>query len=120
MSPWISSDRYGPLESEANSIVRGMGLMGHDEFARRSFDYFIYRYNEAGYLTTGYTMVGTGEHLWTLAEHYERVPDEAWLKAIAPKVARVVQVDRGPAGQDQAARRPRPSACRSTACSRRA
>ena len=88
VSPWISSDRYGPLESEANSIVRGMGLMGHDEFARRSLDYFIGRYNKAGYLTTGYTMVGTGEHLWTLAEHYQRVPDEAWLKAIAPEVAR--------------------------------
>jgi hypothetical protein len=89
VSPWISSDRYGPLESEANSIVRGMGLMGHDEFARRSLDYFIARYNQAGYLTTGYTMVGTGEHLWTLGEHYQRVPDEAWLKAIAPQVARV-------------------------------
>jgi hypothetical protein len=88
VSPWISSDRYGPLESEANSIVRGMGLMGHDEFARRSLDYFIGRYNKAGYLTTGYTMVGTGEHLWTLAEHYQRVQDEPWLKAIAPQVAR--------------------------------
>ncbi len=89
VSPWISSDRYGPLESESNSIIRGMGLLGHDEFARRSLDYFINRYNEAGYLTTGYTMVGTGEHLWTLAEHHQRVPDEPWLKAHAPQVARV-------------------------------
>ena len=32
VSPWISSDRYGPLESEANSIIRGMGMLGHDEF----------------------------------------------------------------------------------------
>ncbi len=48
VSPWISSDRYGPLESEANSIVRGMGLLGHDEFAQRSLDYFIARYNPAG------------------------------------------------------------------------
>ncbi|MBN1851379.1 MAG: NPCBM/NEW2 domain-containing protein [Pirellulales bacterium] len=91
VSPWISSDRYGPLESEANSIVRGMGLLGHDAFARRSLDYFIRRYNEAGYLTTGYTMVGTGEHLWTLAEHYERTQDKAWLQAIAPEVSRVCQ-----------------------------
>ena len=91
VSPWISSDRYGPLESEANSIVRGMGLMGFDEFARRSLDYFIARYNKAGYLTTGYTMVGTGEHLWTLAEHYQRVPDEPWLKSIAPQVVRACQ-----------------------------
>ena len=91
VSPWISSDRYGPLESEANSIVRGMGMMGHDEFAQRSFDYFIHRYNQAGYLTTGYTMVGTGEHLWTLAEHYQRVPDDSWLKSVAPKVAQACQ-----------------------------
>ncbi len=89
VSPWISSDRYGPLESEANSIVRGMGLLGHDEFTRRSLDYFINRYNSAGYLTTGYTMVGTGEHLWTLAEHYQRTQEQAWLKTIAPEVARV-------------------------------
>ena len=31
-------------------------------------------------------MVGTGEHLWTLAEHCERTQDEAWLKTIAPEV----------------------------------
>jgi hypothetical protein len=89
VSPWISSDRYGPLESEANSIIRGMGLLGHDEFARRSLDYFLARYNDAGYLTTGYTMVGTGEHLWTLAEHYARDPDTEWLQAVAGDVARV-------------------------------
>ncbi len=88
VSPWISSDRYGPLESEANSIVRGMGLMGHEEFSRRSLEFFIGRYNDAGFLTTGYTMVGTGEHLWTLAEHYLRVRDERWLQTIAPEVAR--------------------------------
>ncbi len=91
VSAWISSDRYGPLESEANSIIRGMGLMGHDEFAQRSFDYFIARYNKAGYLTTGYTMVGTGEHLWTLAEHHQRVQDDQWLTAVAPQLARVCQ-----------------------------
>jgi len=89
VSPWISSDRYGPLESEANSIVRGMGMLGHDEFSQRSLDYFIRRYNEAGYLTTGYTMVGTGEHLWTLAEQYERVPNEEWLKANSAEIARM-------------------------------
>jgi hypothetical protein len=33
-------------------------------------------------------MVGTGEHLWTLAEHHERTRDEAWLKEVAPEVAR--------------------------------
>ncbi|MHB8863951.1 MAG: NPCBM/NEW2 domain-containing protein [Pirellulaceae bacterium] len=89
VSPWISSDRYGPLESEANSIVRGMSLLGHEEFARRSLDYFVRRYNEAGYLTTGYTMVGTGEHLWTLAEHEWRTEDRPWLIDVAPELVRV-------------------------------
>jgi hypothetical protein len=89
IAPWISADRYGPLESEANSILRGLGMWGHDEFARRGFDYFVHRYNRAGYLTTGYTIVGTGWHLWTLAEHYERTQDRAWLQSIAPEVARV-------------------------------
>lgn len=89
VSPWISSDRYGPLESEANSIIRGMGMFGHAEFAQRSLDFFIHRYNAAGFLTTGYTIVGTGEHLWTLAEHYERTQDRAWLEKIGSEVARV-------------------------------
>jgi hypothetical protein len=91
VSAWISSDRYGPLESEANSIVRGMDMMGQTDFARRSLEFFIKRYNKQGYLTTGYTMVGTGEHLWTLAEHYQRTRDRAWMQKIAPEVARVCQ-----------------------------
>jgi len=91
VSPWISSDRYGPLESESNSIIRGMGLMGHDDFARRSLEFFIKRYNAAGFLTTGYTVVGTGEHLWTLAEHFNRTQDRAWLESVSPEVARVCQ-----------------------------
>ena len=91
VSPWISSDRYGPLESEANSIIRGMDMIGQTDFARGSLEFFIKRYNRAGYLTTGYTMVGTGEHLWTLAEHYERTHDRAWMQRIAPEVSRVCQ-----------------------------
>ena len=91
VSPWIGADRYGPLESESNSIIRGMDMMGQTEFARRSLEFFIHRYNKAGFLTTGYTLVGTGEHLWTLAEHYERTRDREWMKRIAPDVARVCQ-----------------------------
>ena len=41
VSPWISSDRYGPLESEAQAVINGMSLLGHEEFARRSLDFFI-------------------------------------------------------------------------------
>ena len=86
---WISSDRYGPLESEAHSVIRGMDLMGHEDFARRSLDFFINKYNPAGYLTTGYTVMGTGWHLWTLSEHYQLTNDSQWLKKVAPEVARV-------------------------------
>ena len=89
IAPWISSPVYGPLESEANSIILGMDLMGHHDFARRSLDFFIKRYSPAGFLTTGYTLVGTGWHLWTLAEHYRLTRDSAWLRRASPDVARV-------------------------------
>lgn len=89
IAAWIASDRYGPLESEAHSIILGMGRLGHIEFAQRSLDYFIKQYNEKGFLTTGYTLMGTGWHLWTLAEHFKLSRDEAWLKAAASEVSRV-------------------------------
>jgi hypothetical protein len=88
VSPWISSDRYGPLESEANSIIRGMGFFGHEDFARRSLDFFEHRLSPEGYLTTGYTLIGTGEHLWTLGEHFDVSRDSEWLRRVAPGVAR--------------------------------
>ncbi len=91
IAAWIASDRYGPLESEAHSVIRGMDLMGHEDFARRSLDFFINKYNPAGYLTTGYTVMGTGWHLWTLAEHYQLTKDSQWFKKVAPEVARVCQ-----------------------------
>ena len=91
VAAYIASDRYGPLESEAHSVIRGMDMMGHEAFARHSLEYFIHRYNTAGYLTTGYTMMGTGWHLWTLAEHYARTHDRDWLVRVMPEVARVCQ-----------------------------
>ncbi len=36
IAPWIAAMSYGPLESEANSVIRGMDFMGHEEFARRA------------------------------------------------------------------------------------
>ena len=33
---WTSSDRYGALESESQPVIRGMDMMGHQEFARRA------------------------------------------------------------------------------------
>lgn len=87
--PWIASMAYGPLESEAHSIIYGMDLMGWHEFSRRSLEFFIHKYNDAGYLTTGYTLVGTGWHLWTLAEHYRLTGDKEWLIKHADKISKV-------------------------------
>ncbi len=87
IAAWIASDRYGPLESEAQAVIRGMDLMGHDQFARRSLDFFVERYHSSGYLTTGYTLIGTGWHLWTLTDHFDRTQDREWLARVAPKVA---------------------------------
>ncbi|HTL27725.1 MAG TPA: NPCBM/NEW2 domain-containing protein, partial [Tepidisphaeraceae bacterium] len=91
VQPWISSINYGPLESEANSVIRGMDLLGHDDFARKSFDYFISKYAPSGMLTTGYTLMGTGWHLQTLGQHYALYRDADWLKSVAPKVATACQ-----------------------------
>ncbi|MCC6127323.1 MAG: NPCBM/NEW2 domain-containing protein [Pirellulales bacterium] len=86
VSAWASADRYGPLESESNSVIRGMDMNGQTDFARRSLDFFLKQCNEAGFITTGYTIVGTGEVLWTLGEHYQRTRDRAWMKQIAPEI----------------------------------
>ena len=91
VAPWIAAMSYGPLESEANSVIRGMDFMGHGEFARRGLDFFIHRYNTNGFLTTGYTTFGTAWHLWTLGEHYQLYRDKAWLGGVAPEVERVAE-----------------------------
>jgi hypothetical protein len=64
-----------------------MDLSGHHDFACRSLEYFIHRYNPRGYLAQGYTVVGTGQHLWTLGEHYALTRDREWLRGVAPQVA---------------------------------
>lgn len=86
---WTSADRYGALESESHPVIRGMDMMGHQDFARDALEFFIARYNDAGYLTTGYTMMGTGWHLWTMVEYVERAADMEWFKKNAPEFARV-------------------------------
>jgi hypothetical protein len=91
IAPWIAAMSYGPLESEANSVIRGMDFMGHEEFARRGLDFFIHRYNTNGFLTTGYTTFGTAWHLWTLGEHYQLYREQDWLRQAAPEVERVVE-----------------------------
>ncbi|MDY0169868.1 MAG: NPCBM/NEW2 domain-containing protein, partial [Thermoguttaceae bacterium] len=86
---WTSADRYGSLESESQPIIRGMDMMGQHDYARRGLDFFIARYNEAGFLTTGYTVMGSGWHLWTLAEFVDRSHDVDWFRGVAPEVARM-------------------------------
>jgi hypothetical protein len=86
VEPWIASVSYGPLESESNSIIRGMDLMGHADFTRHCLDYFISKYAPSGLLTTGYTLMGTGWHLQTLGQHYSLWHDADWLKGVAAKV----------------------------------
>lgn len=89
VAAWIAAISYGPLESEAHSVIRGMDFMGHTDFARRSLDFFVHRYNTNGFLTTGYTTFGTAWHLWTLGEHYQLSRDKNWLRQNAPELARV-------------------------------
>jgi hypothetical protein len=91
VAPWIAAMSYGPLESEAHSVIRGMEFMGHGEFARRGLDFFIHRYNTNGFLTTGYTTFGTAWHLWTLGEHYQLYRDTNWLRQAAPEIERVAE-----------------------------
>ncbi len=89
IDPWTSADRYGALESESQPILRGMDMLGQQDFARRGLDFFVARYNEAGFLTTGYTIMGSGWHLWTLAEFVDRSQDLEWFGKVAPEVARM-------------------------------
>jgi hypothetical protein len=89
VAAWIAAVFYGPLESESHSVIRGMDFMGHEDFARRSLDFFVHRYNTNGFLTTGYTTFGTAWHLWTLGQHYELSRDKDWLEQVAPEIARV-------------------------------
>ena len=91
IAPWIAAMSYGPLESEAHSVIRGMDFFGHSDFARRGLEFFIHRYNAQGFLTTGYTTFGTAWHLWTLGEHYALAPDPQWLRRVAPEIVRVGQ-----------------------------
>ncbi|GMW02749.1 MAG: hypothetical protein AMXMBFR84_38850 [Candidatus Hydrogenedentota bacterium] len=91
VAPWIASWHYGPLESEGHSILRGMAYCGHPDFTRRGLEYYIARYNDQGFLTTGYTVMGTGWHLWMLGEFYTLTRDKTWLRQHAPAIEKVCQ-----------------------------
>lgn len=90
--PWIASDRYEfAIDSEGHAVVRGMDMMGHQDFARRSLEFYLHRQHPDGYMTTGYVLAGTGEDLWTWAEHVDRSGGVDWARATAPKIARMCQ-----------------------------
>jgi hypothetical protein len=86
---WDGVVHYGPLAGDSNYGILGLDLMGHHEFAQRCLDYFISRYKPQGYITTGYEIMGTGWHLWTVARHYQLTKDIQWLKQNASEFARV-------------------------------
>lgn len=91
VEPWIASMAYGPLESEANSILRGMDLWGFKSYTRSSHEFFLEKYNKAGFLTTGYTLMGMGWHLWTLGEHLRWHPHEEWAGEYIPVLKRACE-----------------------------
>ena len=82
--PWISADIYGPLESESQPIIIGMDMMGQEEFARGCHQFYLDKYVPEGYMTTGYTLMGTAQHLIALGEHYQLNRNKQWMKNVRP------------------------------------
>lgn len=91
IDPWIASTYYRSLDTESHSMIYGMDLMGQHDYARRALEFFIQREKLEGYLAHGYTLIGTGQHLWFLSEHYRLTGDRAWWINVAPKVAKMCQ-----------------------------
>lgn len=88
VEPWIASDRYlVAIDSEGNSPIRGMEYWGHFDYAQRSFEYSFAHYKPEGFMTMGYTLMGSGWHLWALGEYVQLARDDEWFKAVADKPA---------------------------------
>ena len=88
VAPWVASASYGPIDSEAQAPTLAMDLLGYHGFTRRCHEYFLSKYNHEGYLANGYTVIGTGQHLWTLAQHYRLTGDAEWIKKFAPQLSK--------------------------------
>lgn len=88
IAPWIASVHYGPLESEAQSVLRGMQWLGAKNFAAAGHRYFSEKIDANGRLTTGYTLIGTGWHLWTLGEYDALFEDEATMRSLEQNTVR--------------------------------
>lgn len=88
VAPWIASDRYvTAIDSEGNSVIRGMMYFGHFDFARRASEYYFSRYRPEGFMTTGYTLMGNGWHLWSLGEYVQLAADLDWFRSVADRPA---------------------------------
>ncbi|HRZ36956.1 MAG TPA: NPCBM/NEW2 domain-containing protein [Candidatus Paceibacterota bacterium] len=88
VEPWIASDRYlVAIDSEGNSPIRGMQYWGHFDYAQRAFEYSFSHYKPEGFMTMGYTVMGSGWHLWALGEYMRLARDDAWFRAVADKPA---------------------------------
>ncbi len=77
--------------SRIKAGIRVMDLMNRGRYARQCLDYYLSLYNEAGALTTGYTLMGTGWNLWTVAEHFRLTRDREWFRKNAPDLAKACE-----------------------------
>ena len=87
IAPWVSAAHFGIIDSESQSIIEGMSLMGHEIFAQRALDFFIRRYNDDGMLTSGYTLMGLGWHMRVLGQHFQLHRNDGWLKNNQQKIS---------------------------------
>ncbi|MBO4548386.1 MAG: NPCBM/NEW2 domain-containing protein, partial [Abditibacteriota bacterium] len=79
-APWIGAVNYGTLESEAQSVIRGMEFWGQKDWSRLAHEYFLSIYRKEGYLANFYTIFGNGWHLDTLGDYCRLFGDAEWLR----------------------------------------
>ena len=78
---------YSPIGSESSPIIQFMDSMAWHDVARRSLDYFLEKQHPDGFIQNfGGYMLETGAALWSMGEHYRYTRDDAWVRAIAPKL----------------------------------
>ena len=102
VAPWIASDAYGPLDTEAQPVILGMDLVGHGEFARRSLDFFISSYNADGLARQRIYPDGHGA---TSVDPGRASRDPSGSTVVGASCAgdpEVVPVDHSPDGEDKA------------------
>lgn len=88
VAPWIAADRYlFALDSEGNSVIRGLQYLGQFDFAQRAIAYHFSKYRPEGFMTTGYTLMGNGWHLWALSEYLRLSAADDWFGSVAEKSA---------------------------------